>query len=129
MTPVSDQNADGDHELVEGDEAATDVRRRHLGDVEGNHDRGHPHGEAEYHAAHDQNRNTWGKGGHEGSDGEDDRRYEDNHPPAISVGEGAARHRADQERTDDHALQERRDLEVLFDEQESPGNYSRIVAE
>jgi len=122
---VGDQDADGDHELVQGDQGSAQSGRGYFrnvqGDGEGGRADGQPEGAPPDHEQPDPGRQAGGQGAQK----KDGRRPHDDPAPAEAIGQSAAESRAqdgpDQDRTDDQFLGQGAEAEILADEQQGSG--------
>jgi hypothetical protein len=130
---VGDEDADRDRQLEEADQAATTLRRRHLGDVDGGGGRGEADRNADHDAGDDQDLDARCGGAGQGTDNEDGRGEQDHQPPAVAVGggpgEGCAADGPDRHRGHDQALSEAAEVEVALEEEQRPGDDPGVVAE
>ena len=127
------QDADDDHELIEGPDGPTQARGRDLRQVERHHQRRAAHRQPEDHPCPHQGPRAGRRGGRDGPDGEGHRGDHDQAATAEGVGqrprESSPGHGPEQQGGHHGALHERGQVEILGDEQNRAGDDAGVVAE
>ena len=130
---IGDQDADGDGELVEGDQGAAAAGRRRLGQIERRQHGGDTDAHAHQQSPDKQCRHLRRQSGDERAGDEDEPGEEDDHAPAEPVGktarEGSTHGRTGKRDARDQPLHAGGESEVRPDEEECSGNHAGVVAE
>ena len=130
---IGKENADGDRELVAGNETAANGRRRQFGGVERRRDGGDADARADHQPPRDQDDRVGGKRLHERAQREHRARDQHRTLTAELVRQFAAGERAEQRAQRDparhHLDQQRAERERRFDSAQRPRDHALVVAE